>query len=573
MSENLNQEPRGVLPPVEDLEERVLGGSEVARAASRFLVAVSRAGRSFLLYDPENAAIRGFLDAVRVASEQVFALADVLPLVVRPFEITLGPEVVYSEEDRERSLAFRLYRDGVRRLVFRPGVTWDEILKLLEVVSIRYTGIRMSEDDMVVLLWKAGFQHIDVEAIEGIVEDEDEGPVANRSLGHTVSAPADFDLPLPALPEDGPEPAWREIPAEQREAAGRDDGSAAIPALCVRLASELVAGNADPRTRIPLAEARHLFTELRDFLMADGTLDQLISLVRVFTTAELVSPDDARVRDELLAGLLDARGMARLVRLLLADPDRLFGDVVAVLDATPGNHLPALLAALRDHPDERDRKVIRRMIERQLPEARPFLLQQLGAADDVIAAQLVRLFGYADPDHAVEAVAAVEARTDFDVQTEAIYLISRAARSAFGERMLTRYAVSPHSEIRRRALDLLRQHAPKTAAPFIRDRLARGEVGDREEAARAGEALATCDPAMAMELFRAWTAKPRFFQYQPPHQPLLLWAAVAGLGWIPTADAEALIREVERRSEDPDVIQHCVRAMVTRRRRGRGAAQ
>lgn len=573
MHERPHQEPGEERPPGEDHEEGVLGGSDVARAASRFLVALSRAGRSFLLYDPENAAIRGFLDAVRVAARELFTLADTVPLVVRPFELTLGPEVVYSEEDRERSLAFRLYRDGVRRLVFQPGVTWEEILKLLEVVSIRYTGIRMSEDDMVVLLWKAGFQHIDVEAIEGIVEEDDEGPVANRSLGHTVSAPADFDLPLPALPEDGPEPAWREIPAELREAAARDDASAAIPALCIQLAAEVVAGNADPRTRIPLAEARHLFTELRDFLMADGTLDQLIALVRVLTATELAEPEDARVRDEILAGVLDDRGMTRLIRLVLADPDRLYDEVVAVLDATPGDHLPALLGALRAHAEERDRKVIRRLIERRLPEARPYLLQQLGAADDVVAAQLVRLFGYADPGHAVEAVAAVESRTDFDVQSEALYLLGRAARSAFGERVLTRYAASPHSEIRCRALDLLRQHAPRTAAPFLRDRLARGEVTDHEEAARAGEALAACDPALAMELFRTWTARPRFFQYQPPHQPFLLWAAIAGLAWLPTPEAEALIREVERRSEDPDVIQHCVRAMVTRRRRGRGAVQ
>ncbi len=41
-----------------------------------------------------------------------------LVLEVHPFELVLGREVVYLEKDRERSLSFRLFRDGVRRIGF-----------------------------------------------------------------------------------------------------------------------------------------------------------------------------------------------------------------------------------------------------------------------------------------------------------------------------------------------------------------------------------------------------------------------------------------------------------------------
>ena len=37
-----------------------------------------------------------------------------------------GAEVVYLERNRERSLAFRLFRDGVRRLTISPDVAWEE---------------------------------------------------------------------------------------------------------------------------------------------------------------------------------------------------------------------------------------------------------------------------------------------------------------------------------------------------------------------------------------------------------------------------------------------------------------
>lgn len=551
-------------------EELLLGVSPAGRAASALLVALARAARSFLLYDADNDAIRHFLTAVREAADRCFTAADHLPLAVRPYEILLGSEVVYVERDRERSLAFRLYRDGVRRLVIRSGVTWGELLKLLEVLSVRYTGVRLAEDDMVVLLWKAGFEHVEVEAIEGVIEDVGEGESWAPSVGHTVSPPDDFDLPLPPLPADGPEPVWQPLDAGVLDALAREDASVALPALTVELATEVLAA-ASATPRLPLAEARHLFAELRDFLLAEGTLDEFVSLNRVLTAAHLPDPEDVALRDELAGTMLDARGMARLLRLLAQDPEERLGRVARVLDGVPGDHLPGLLQGLRDAPDESVRRAVRRLVERMLPEARPQLIALLGSADDLVAAQVVRLLGYGDPERVPEAVAAIERRADFDVQVEAIYALERSPRGPFVERALTTYGIgSGHPEVRARALQALRRLAPSTAAAAVLHRLAAGDIADRAEAALAGEVFAVSDPAAALQAFRSWVAKPRLFQYVSPHAPILRWAAVAGLAWLDTPEAETLIRDLERRAEDRELVEHCVRAMVTRRRRARG---
>ncbi|MBM4392879.1 MAG: hypothetical protein FJ090_17275, partial [Deltaproteobacteria bacterium] len=193
--------------PEEELlkEEARLGASPRGTAANGVLLALSRAARSFLLYEPTNEAIRVFLENFRRANDNFLADYGELDLTVRPFELLHAGEVVYLERDRERSLAFRLYRDGVRRIVLRPGLTWHELLKLLEVVSIRYVGVRQTEDDMVVLLWKAGFQNLSFDAVEGFIadsEDDDEADVAAPVEGRAIAmaAPPDFDLPMPTRP-------------------------------------------------------------------------------------------------------------------------------------------------------------------------------------------------------------------------------------------------------------------------------------------------------------------------------------------------------------------------------------
>ena len=81
--------------------EARLGGSERARRANQAMLALSRAARSFLLYDPANDAIRRFIEDLRARMAQALAGGEALRLEVRPFELALDNEVVYVEHERE----------------------------------------------------------------------------------------------------------------------------------------------------------------------------------------------------------------------------------------------------------------------------------------------------------------------------------------------------------------------------------------------------------------------------------------------------------------------------------------
>ena len=132
-------------------ELTVLGQTEAGRLTSRALQTLALSARAFLFYEPQNEAITTFLEDLR--EQMSMALRHgAMELDIQPWAISRDAEVVYQERDRERSLSFRLFRDGVRKLTIKPSITWDELVRLLGVFSVRYTGVRQQEDDIVTLL-------------------------------------------------------------------------------------------------------------------------------------------------------------------------------------------------------------------------------------------------------------------------------------------------------------------------------------------------------------------------------------------------------------------------------------
>ncbi len=276
------------IPPQEEEQETALGSDERTRAANEALRALARAARSFRLYDPSNDAIRVFLQEVRDSFRSYGENHGDLVLGIRPFEMVLADvrEVVYLERDRERSLAFRLFRDGVRNLSIQPAVEWSELLQLLEILSIRYTGISHSEDDVVTLLWKAGFQHIEIEAVEGFVpEDEvqDDGmgiEVAHERLSaHAeVRVPPNFDLPPPSYAKEAEAKPLR-VDDDVLARLRAEESSQQLPEDCLNLVREILQVVQSPTDPIELSEARPLLYEIRDFLMSEGQLDNLLRML------------------------------------------------------------------------------------------------------------------------------------------------------------------------------------------------------------------------------------------------------------------------------------------------------
>ena len=313
-------EPKAQFPTVAEAdageggEQKPPGlGPRYQRVAS-LLTRLAATARSFLLYDAGNEAINRFLTALLDSLVQTLQSEGQIVLAVHPDELKFEDQSVYLNRDRERSLAFRLHRDGVRALTFRKGFHSEELTRLLEILSIRYTGVNQREDDMVTLLWKARFQHLDVATVEGIVPEGTETEEGVAAPAPTLTLPDEVDLPRPELPTPKG-PTWVEVPAERRQALRDEASEGSLPDECLALLGRLRRELADPQSAMMFADVAHLFVEVRDFLLS---ADRLPALKRFGALLWEMAGEDVPAwdphRHAAVYDLLDSCGDRRAVR-------------------------------------------------------------------------------------------------------------------------------------------------------------------------------------------------------------------------------------------------------------------
>ena len=148
------------------------GLSGPARDVAQVLHNLAKTTRSFGFYARDNAAISNFLEELRKGFDELLDNHGAIRLVVGADRFVWKSDVVYLNSDREKGLAFRLFRDGIRGFVFKPGLTEEELMALLDVLSRRQsTGRSTEEDDVVTLLWKLSLNFISYEAVEGFTHE------------------------------------------------------------------------------------------------------------------------------------------------------------------------------------------------------------------------------------------------------------------------------------------------------------------------------------------------------------------------------------------------------------------
>jgi hypothetical protein len=547
-----------------------MGGTPQGKAANAALRALSRAARAFTLYDSKNVIIRRFLQEYREAIEAALKAHGELTLAVKPWELHLGSEVVYKDTDRERSLAFRLFRDGVRSLSIRPGLSWEECVRLLEILSVRFSGVRQQEDDIVTLLRKASFERIGFTAAEGFTPTEENPepalPETDATRHVTASAPPDFDLPLP--PSEAPVPfTYRAIPAQYLEAMRAEESPATVPHHAVRLAAELLMNANGPATQLSNHELVPLVTEVRDYCIADGASAALLQLVRVIKSQhgigiEHITPlVDGIGAPEPLGHLLDC-----IPSTLTAAPEEL----TALLLEVPGNHVGTIVERLNATEDPQVQMVLKDLMSKLAAKNADSLVQQLHHSDRKSASQIVAALMQSAPDQALATAQQLADSVDPAQHLEALDILQAAPISDSLSNLLVKFANSTDDGVFARAAQVLAaRHDKRGFDTLARQADARATANTLTitSATALGESLAKLSASTALTKLKQWAAlKGGLLGGLSPHHKWLQIIAVSGLGVLKDPEVEALIKEVHGHTKDEEVKQACLAAMSKRRR-------
>lgn len=561
--------------PAELGEEARVGDTPTGAAINAALLALSRAARGFLVYEPDDATIRHLVEDLRVKAKRALDSAQALDLEVRPHELVQAGEVVYREADPERSLALRLFRDGVRRLRVAREARWEEIQRLLEILSVRYTGVGQTEDDVVTLLRKADLTHVGIDVVEGsaLAGGEAEPPQPGSGEASRPAAPevpADWDLPAREL-SPPVEIEWRSVPDEDVAALAAEEAADAFPANTVLAVKALLDLHGElPATPSALDGFMPFITEARDFLLSEGHLKEMVLLVRALYDGMRASPQACAPILRTFAEREALRGMILGVAPGALSPPP---EMLELLDLIPADHLATVIGLLGEDVDEQARRIMRQVVERYAPAHPDLLLSRLRESPPRVACDLLRACARALPERAVEAAMELASHPDADVVHEALRRFEKAPANPRITRLLTQLLGHAQEDVRLRALDLLSRRNERTAFGAVAEHAERRAVSELtvREAELVGRTLARLSPDSVLGLFDGWL-RPKGLVGRwadAAGARMIQWVIVSGLGSVPGAEADALLRQVADKSEG-DLKRHALAALERRKHKDDG---
>jgi len=133
---------------------------------------LGKALRAHQLYDENNPVYQRFVSQLADALANLWSQMGRLQVSVEEDRFTWMGEEVYLSTSHSDSLAFLLYKDGIREFTFREGLEKDELTTLLKVLN-RARDLRPEGDDLLTVLWEEDLQFFRYQYVDVLAEGVD----------------------------------------------------------------------------------------------------------------------------------------------------------------------------------------------------------------------------------------------------------------------------------------------------------------------------------------------------------------------------------------------------------------
>jgi hypothetical protein len=156
------------------------------------------------IYAKNNPTLIKFAEEFRLAFQTYFEVESEMVLAVNQYTLQWREQIVYSNEKRDESLAFLLYKDGVGELAIQEEVPFEELDALVDIIKEELHNSNETED-VVTRLWKADFGSIYYRVLdEYLVGEFGEGKQA-QGEGSGARPPLECEdhSDLPSLKDKG----------------------------------------------------------------------------------------------------------------------------------------------------------------------------------------------------------------------------------------------------------------------------------------------------------------------------------------------------------------------------------
>lgn len=411
------------------------------------LLAFMKTVHAVRMYPPSNPMPRAFLDALCSQFSEALALYGTLALHVTDSDFRYRDAVVYSEPNLRTSIAFLLYKDGLRQIAFHPGLTRDEVLQFVQVFA-SHEDVNRLEDDYVTLLWEMNAANITYHAT-ALSPDDAEGMV---TIADAQAMPMPPDAAMADMPESPPlDDLDGLLDGEERR-----DATAEASVLRPSVEVTTMTPGEQERLQRECQDALHqpvenIITDILCEILLHGTTDEssgdaLCLLERIITTylenqayrqaAELLqrlvaleqaidAPEKRAHLRDALASLGDAARMERLARALVYTDDD--GALYAIFRVLRAKAILPLITALTEMPTTSARKVLCDFLAEIGADAVSTFLPFLGDPRWFVVRNIVYILGAMGSPQSIPGLMHAYAHPDVRVRREVIQALGAAA--------------------------------------------------------------------------------------------------------------------------------------------------
>ena len=146
-------------PRFENIIESMLTHSERLSSARKVIENLLRARKAIRIYPDSNPVTGKVIDDLYSELLKLLAIQDRLSFDITRDAIHFELEEIFHSASQENNVPLFLFRDGVREVTFKKGLTRDEVSGFVRVVSgdWEHEGIG---DDVVTKIWDQDFRHI-----------------------------------------------------------------------------------------------------------------------------------------------------------------------------------------------------------------------------------------------------------------------------------------------------------------------------------------------------------------------------------------------------------------------------
>ncbi|MGE5803989.1 MAG: HEAT repeat domain-containing protein [Gemmatimonadota bacterium] len=506
---------------------------------------ISKGMRATQLYLPNNPVYQRAVENIRTAFRQIWQATDDLIFDVGETQIRWEDNVVYSQDQRHESIAWTLFKDGVRSLTFKPGVEEAEIVRFLAVLHQAKNLQADAPDDLLTLLWAEDFQFISytfrelasenavpIEKSETTIPDVggggtpggDAGPGQATTIRRQVEEEAppkreglvsvdDFDTTLYFLDDKEIEYLHKEV---EREYAQDLRGN--VLAMLFDLLELQTYGTVR-------AELISIVENFIPYLLGAGDFRSVAFILReckvILQRARELIPEHRQILESLPGRLSQPDALSQLLQSLdeaASHPtedelSELFGELRSEALGTLMSWLPKL-------SNERVRSLVQTAAERLAQAHAAEVLKALASSDPAVQLEMVRLAGRLRLPGAPEGMGPLLERGERDLKLAVVEALTTIG-SPSATRLLEKAIDDGERDVRITAVKFLGTRGHRNAFPRI-------------EAAVIGPKLKDADLTEKMAFFEAY-------------------GSLAGAGGIPTLEKMLVPRGgLLARKEDPE---------------------